>query len=238
VVVTNTGYRLLRSRLRVEPPGTAWLEIAPELKDRPFTTAEETEIPLDVEIPESMVGPMSCTLVIESNGGSRRVEVRIEPPPAPVDPAGTVPDVETKAPRSRRWLAGMPLGERLALGAVVICLLRLALIVGDGLAAAGGFDAGARPSLPGAAALLGLIGGATAARFAAKRGVTRDLAPAAIAGMIAGVLAAAVAVAAFRTIEAITGPRMAFLTIWGILGVLMVWGPGLALLHRAVRRNP
>ncbi|MCA1685473.1 MAG: FHA domain-containing protein [Planctomycetia bacterium] len=72
VVVTNTGYRLLRSNVRVEPPETGWVRVDPRLARGAFTTAESTEITLEVEIPEALTSSLSAFVVVESNGGNRR----------------------------------------------------------------------------------------------------------------------------------------------------------------------
>ena len=78
--ITNVGYRLLRSRRgSVEPAGTSWVRLGPEYDGRPFETVEATEVPFEVMIPEGSHVPPSVEIVIDSNGGTRRIAVRVGP---------------------------------------------------------------------------------------------------------------------------------------------------------------
>jgi pSer/pThr/pTyr-binding forkhead associated (FHA) protein len=227
IVVTNTGYRLLRSTIRVEPADVKWLEISARYLGQPFTTAEETEIPLEVLVPESVGEPLIGGLTVESNGGSRRVEVRVEPAARAETFQSPPPETRDYIPGPFDRLAAFPLWQRLIAGAVGAFLLRLLLLTGDALSTAAHFNGGARPFLPGSAVLIGCIGGLLGAWFAARRDARRDAGSAALAGSIAGVLAAAVSVAACRTIESLVGPTSWIVSglAWEALCVLFAAGP-------------
>jgi hypothetical protein len=218
VQVSNTGYRLLRSTARVEPAGTAWIKVAPELTRAPFVTVERTDVPIEVTMPETLAAPMLAALVIESNGGTRRVEVRLERPPA----RDAIPEVGPEPPRLNLGLWELiekqPAGMRLILGCAAAAGLRL-------LIAAGGIFGGGEPSprLGGAAILLAVLGCVLAASLALRRGELSDLLPSSFAGAFAGVLLAALTVATCRAIEPNLGPGLVGTTlapaaIWAVLG--------------------
>ena len=216
VTITNTGYRLLRSSLRVEPTETPWIRVAPEFASVSFATAESTAIPLEVVIPETLLSPLSCTLAIDSNGGQRRVEVRVEPAARSeildhaIGPAGIRPG---------EALARLSPGTRFV-GAAVAGLMIRGLIAGGDLIPVGS----GHPSLAGAALLMAIVGGVAAASLAGRSGESRDLPSAAFAGGFAGVLAAAFVVACCRAIEPLFGTtfssNVAACALWAVLGGL------------------
>ena len=82
--ITNVGYRLLRSSARVESSGPPCVRIASAFPAAAFQTIDQTDVPIEIELPEGAAGPTSYaslgTVVIESNGGTSRVEVRLEWP--------------------------------------------------------------------------------------------------------------------------------------------------------------
>jgi hypothetical protein len=219
VTITNTGYRLLRSSLRVEPTATPWIRVAPEFAGALFTTAESTAIPLDITIPETLLSPLSCTLAIDSNGGVRRVEVRVEPAAKPeildhaIGPAGPV------GIRPSEALARLSPGTRFVAAAAAGLMIRGLIAGGDLIPIGSG-----RPSLAGAALLMAAVGGAAAATLAGRRGESRDVPSAAFAGGFAGVLAAAFSVACCRAVEPLFGmtfsSSLAACVLWAVLGGL------------------
>ena len=101
VQVSNVGHRLLRSSARIEPPGVPWLALPTEFAGKPFVTIEAADLPLDVTIPETLPQPLTAELVIEGNGGSKRVKVILEAKPAPADflEPGPEPDHRTSTGR-------------------------------------------------------------------------------------------------------------------------------------------
>ena len=130
LMVTNVGYRLLRSKIRVEPAHAAMLEIAPEWTSRTFATAEHTEIPIDVVIPDAVTSPISAFLVVESDGGARRAEVRLEPISSakPVEAGGYV---ENSGEGVFDFLAGWSKARRMAVAVPLAFGLRASLSVID-----------------------------------------------------------------------------------------------------------
>ena len=82
--ITNVGFRLLRSSVRIEPADAHWVKLLAGQDGRPFLTIDQTEIPLDVELPEKIDRMSRAVIVIESTGGTRRVEVRVERPADPL----------------------------------------------------------------------------------------------------------------------------------------------------------
>ncbi len=53
VQITNVGYRLLRSTVRVEPSAASWLRVPAEFARGPFVTVDRTEVPVEVQSPRS-----------------------------------------------------------------------------------------------------------------------------------------------------------------------------------------
>lgn len=229
VVVTNTGYRLLRSSVRVEPPAGAWVRLPPAF-DRPFTTAETSEVPFDVEIPEGLAAVKTGALVVEGNGGVRRVEIRVEPAAAPEHPPDAAGPVGATA---GEVLAKAPPAARFVGFALVFVVVGLLVFVGDRVAAALGVESGARPGLAGPAVALAAVGGGLAAWLARRRGEANDVPPAAFAGSFAGLLVAAVAVALSRLIEPSPPSSLSpALPMWGGLGALVAWASLYLVPHR------
>ena len=61
-------------------PARAGLRLRPEHDGRPFSTIDQTDLPVELELPETIDRPLVAQIVIESNGGTRRIGVRIERP--------------------------------------------------------------------------------------------------------------------------------------------------------------
>jgi hypothetical protein len=224
VRITNTGYRLLRTQARIEPASTAWLKLPGELGRTPIVTVDHTDLPVEVEIPEVFDATPTAALVLQSNGGTRRVEVRLERPvAADVIPEASGP-LETYADLGLRALIErQPLGMRFLVGSLGALLLRLLVLVA-GLVIASGAGEG-RPPLRPAAVLLGILGCVLAIRFAWKHGELRDVPAVGFAGGVLGVLGASLLVAACRTIEPILGSRLAgsgvvVCLVWALLGAI------------------
>ena len=214
IVITSTGFRLLRSTITVEPPATAWLTVPNGFAGVPFATSETTEIALEINVPESLDAPRSGFLAIESNGGSRRVEVRVEPATRPALLAEPVATATSTGLGLSDFLERTRPALRLVLGAVGALALRLLIAAGDWLGRGGD----SAPSLPGETFLGAALGGLAGALFAARRGARGDTPSATFAGAFAGVLIAAFLVAVCRSIEP-TASRSA-----GALGInLLLW---------------
>jgi hypothetical protein len=239
IVVTNVGYRLLRSTVRVDAPGSGWVRLGPEFAGRPFVTTEQTEIPVEVMIPDTLTTPLSATVIIEGNGGTRRVEVRVEPPPKtePIPEPSAGPAVEV-APWLLDRLAGLSPALRLAFAAAIAATLRAVLAVGDRLSGDVSLPVSSRPGLGGAAALFALFGALAAGVLAFRKGERGGLLPAAFAGGVGGVFLAAVVVAACRSLEpaAVTGgSALLAVAYWAALGGLVGAGSSLAVAYRRLK---
>ncbi|GAC1468259.1 MAG: hypothetical protein NVSMB9_10730 [Isosphaeraceae bacterium] len=225
VTVTSTGYRLLRVSHRIEPPGVSWLRVPSSFSAGPILIPESTEIPLEVEIPESVVSPLSAFLVVESNGGTRRVEVRLESQAWDVFSPGHLEGGEPTADSALAdVLAGWSSRQRVYGGAIAGVSLRLLIAVGDRLTWLDSPSAPG-PSLVGGAVLMALLGGIASTRFARRNGEPRDIPWAAFAGAFAGMLIATLAVATCRTLEPISNVSsyfmlMIILALWASLGAV------------------
>lgn len=221
VRITNVGYRLLRSMVRVEASAAGWIAVAPEFTRAPFVTVDGTDVPLEVRIPETLDQPKSGTVTIEGNGGSRRVEVRLERPPE-LEP---IPEADrgTGGVDLVALVQRQPLGVRLAAGCVGALMLRLLVFAGALIP----LGTGGPPRLAGALLMFAVLGALIAAWLAARRAEPRDVPPSAFAGGCAGALAAAVAVAGCRAIEPVVAPGGA-LSPWSAGLLWMVLGAGAA----------
>src|SRR5262249_22666997 len=132
--VCNTGYRLLRCTARVEPAGTRWCRLRPEQDGRPFFTIEETYLPIELEIPEVLDRPLTAMIVLESNGGTRQVGVRVERPVSAGEPLEPVmgPRIAPVSEAVRRLgarLGGWKPGLRIAWGVLGAIGLRIFVVL-------------------------------------------------------------------------------------------------------------
>ena len=226
VQITNTGYRLLRTKVRVEPDSAAWLKIPAEFARGPIVTVDQTDLPLEVHIPETFATPPIAVLVLESNGGSRRVEVRLERPVA-VDAIPDAPAVQDShvGLGLRELIARQPIGLRLVTWSLGALLLRL-LVAGLGLRRRRGDGRGPAAAWGRWPCCLRPWAAWEPWRFVLKHGELRDAPAVGFAGACAGVLAATVLIAACRTIEPMLGPAVAaspvaVCLLWGVLGAAL-----------------
>lgn len=222
--ITNTGHRLLRTSARIEPAQTPWLKIGRAFAAGPFTTVEGTDLPIEVAIPIVVTAPMSADVVLESNGGTKRVTVRLEPTAkhesipsgvaaAPIRAEWNIRErIARLSPTARiAWCAGLAFGVRVLVG-----------LVGMVFSAPGR----PQPDLFAPAVAFGLAGGVIAAWLGSRRGEIRDVPSCGFAGMVAGVLLAALVVAIFRAGEA---PLDSFASsIWIAAPLWAAVGAGLA----------
>jgi hypothetical protein len=223
--ITNTGYRLLRTNVRVETASASWVKLPAECSRGPIVTVDQTDLPIAIQVPETFDPLPVAVLVLDSNGGTRRVDVRLERLSAPA----LIPE----APKARDGHVGLGLRELIArqtlrfrlltwsAGAVVLRVL--VLVAGSALGRTSGE---ASPPLSGVAVLLAVLGCVAALGFALKHGELRDVPAVGFAGGVAGLLAAAVLVAVCRTFEPMLGTRLAasplaVCLLWGILGMAL-----------------
>ena len=131
--VTNIGYRLLRSTARVEPVGVRWLRLPAESNGGPFATIDQTDLAVELDLPETLEKPLEASILIESNGGTRRIPVRIERAEVPAElPDAAVPE-GFQLPLSQvqlgEKLAEVRPGVRVLFGAGGAILLRLIVLL-------------------------------------------------------------------------------------------------------------
>lgn len=218
VTVTNTGYRLLRTTARVEPPDAAWLRLAPGpgATGAPFTTLDRTTLTLEITLPDAPGESRAAALCLTGNGGDRRVTVtvspRAEPETAPAAAAaGSVEPAGWDFADLRRRVGAIPPRRRLLLGALIGMVGRAAMAAASAVL----------PGILGPLAAGAVVGAAAGVEAMRRRGTVRDLPAGAAAGGVAGVLAAAVAVAAAHAVESALGITASWLAVgvWGAIGL-------------------
>ena len=241
VRVSNVGLRLLRSSARVEPAGVPWLALPPEFAGRPFVVTEGLELPFEISIPATLPGPLTAHLVIDGNGGSKRVAIILEAKAAPSD----LPLESASAP-DRAPVGDATLGEligrqrpvaRVATWGLASLAIRLLIGVASGAIGEDSMKASGpdSPGLAGVALILGAVGALSGGVLAARRGGAREAPTGAFAGGFAGVIAASALVAICRSVEPILGT-------WStsVLAVCLLWaliGSGLAALSTLVAKG-
>lgn len=199
--ISNVGYRLLRSNVRVEPSTPGRIRL---VGGGSFATIDETDVELEIDLPEGGVGTVLGAVVVESNGGSKRVEVRLERAKAETitladDPGPRFAPVDLGAlvsPARRLWLFPLILvgahlligGKEPQLSTLAVAGAALGFLVGSALGARGG--------------------GAAASAFAGAAG---------------GLLVSALAFAAVRSVGELAGPSLAAgpaaVVLWVVIGV-------------------
>jgi hypothetical protein len=239
VRVTNVGYRLLRCTARVEPAGTAWVRLRPEHNGRPFSTIDQTDLPIELDLPETIDRPLMSQIVIESNGGTKRIAVRIERPVEQV----VVPESAVGASVSAipqfgqlisRMVAGLRPGARIVLGCLGATALRAIVVLINVLTTGGQGASPVQARLSSVAILMVGVGVLVGVWLASRRGEWRDLPAAGFAGGSLGLLVAAVGFAVIQSAERVLGSRSssfgAVVLLWGATGALLalvstVWIP-------------
>ncbi len=227
VQVSNVGHRLLRSTARVEPPGQAWLRLAPETPAGPFVTVEATDLAIELAIPATLPAPLRAELVIEGNGGTRRVAVVLEARPAAVDPLEAAGDGDPAAgddPALIAWIANRPIPARLAAAALGALVIRLLVGVAGGSIGEDGMTP-AGPDSPGLLRVglaFAILGGGLAAWLARRRGGLGEVPTGAFAGACGSLVVASALVATCRGIEPLlggwSGSIGAACLLWAALG--------------------
>jgi hypothetical protein len=233
--ITNVGYRLLRCSARVEPDGTSWIRLHPEQDGRPFDTIEQTDLPIDLVIPEVLDRPLAATIVLDSNGGTRRVTVRIERPTAP--PSLPEPVARPDASPLPTWgrallqrMAHLRPGVRFAAGIFGAVGLRTLVMLASLLPVGGRGTSITEPRLPAMAVAFAIVGGMLGGLLTrrAGEGDRRDFVASAFAGGWFGLLTAAVIYALIRSVELLLGGWLS--SVWAIELVWAMIGAGLAAL--------
>ena len=209
--ITNVGFRLLRSSLRIEPAGARWVKLLAGGDGKAFPTIDQIEIPVELELPETIDRVLRAAIVIESNGGTRRVEVRIE------RPADALPDAEPAAGLAVQEMPVLArqLRERLArvnlLARAVVCGggaagFRLVLALSSALPIGGAGSSVAEPWIAAVALLTVGLGVLCGLILAKRRGERRDLVTAGVAGGLLGLLSSAPLFSLLQCAERVLGP--------------------------------
>jgi FHA domain len=227
--ITNVGYRLLRCKARVEPPGTRWVRLRPEYDGRPFQTIDQTDLPIELELPETIDRPLGASIVIESNGGTRRVGVRIERASDQVvvpEPGG---GASAAFPLWREQFFGkvarLAPVARIAIACAVAIALRLLVIVINALPIGAAPAHLSEPKLSAVGIILISLGMFAGLALASRRGERRDYPAAGFAGGAIGLLASALWFALLQSVERLLGPWatsiVAVALLWGLIGAAL-----------------
>jgi FHA domain-containing protein len=244
--ITNVGFRLLRSSVRVEPADSRWVKLLSGGDGRPFQTIDQTEIPVELELPETIEGVLRSVIVIESNGGTRRVEVRVERPQGPLlaaDPGGGGAGLEVPilARELRRRLARVSPLVRIAVCCGAGIGLRLLAALMNKVPLLGSGSRLAEPRIISVAILTVAAGFLCGLVLAKRLGEPRDLLTAGLAGGLLGLLASAPWFSMLQTIERIMGPWstsiVAVCLLWGALGALLALGSTVFIAHQTQERQ-
>jgi hypothetical protein len=231
--ITNVGFRLLRSSVRVEPVDSPWVKLLAGADGQPFQTIDQTEIPVELELPETIEGVRRAVIVIESNGGTRRVEVRVERPQGPhfaPEAGGGVAGLEIPilARELRARLARISPLVRLAVCCGVGAGFRLLVALMNAAPFLGSGGRLAEPRITSVALFTvaaGVLGGLLLAK---RRGESRDLLAGGLAGGLLGLLASAPWFSMLQTAERMLGPWStsvaAVCLLWGALGAMLALG--------------
>jgi hypothetical protein len=127
--VTNIGYRLLHGTARAEPAATPWLRVGPNHAGQTFSAVEQTDLKLEIKIPETWTQPLTAAVIIESNGGTRSIPVKVEQAERIIEPDPSHEDLSFNSGPSAMLptapLEHMPPTLRIMLGAATTSVLRI-----------------------------------------------------------------------------------------------------------------
>ena len=230
LLVNNVGHRLMHTTVRIEPAGTG---IEPAVTS--MTTLETTDLSITVRRPE--VAGTPPTVVLEGDGGSRRIPITFESPaanaampdaetaPAPIDTASLL---DAAAP----WFR-LPLAAQLAIGAGAMVAIRLLMAA----ASLGPNGAEAQTSgLIGPAVVFAVAGAVAFVVYALRRRSLTDVPAAAFSGAIAGVIKAALCVALIGAVEGVPGLSLTLaVPLWAAVGAAVAAASRLFAPPREVR---
>lgn len=197
--IANVGYRLLRSTVRVESSR------ARLVGDGALATIDETDVDLEIDLPEGGGDQSLGAVVIESNGGTRRVEIRLERARAEVV---SITDDDAGAGLPLVDLAGLiPPARRLWLFPLVLAGAQV-LIAGD------------EPRLSTLAVAASVLGFVVGTGLGARGG---DVTASGFAGAVGGLLTSALVFAAVRSVNGLVAPSLATgplaVALWMLIGV-------------------
>ena len=204
---TNVGFRLLRITARVEPATCSTIQIASELATHPFLTIDQTDIPVAIELPVNAGSADLGTVVIESNGGTRRVKVLLERPVAQVanfedtSGEGSAELVFNTRPLGE-LITAQPIARRLILVPLGLLAFRLLVLLAGWIPLESSAGGRLEPRLASIALVLAAAG---AVWGGWRGGMSGDRFACGFAAAMAGVLTAAVGFAFVRSVESLLG---------------------------------
>lgn len=240
--IANVGARLLKVRPRIDPPGVTWLAIESTAPTGEIPVIDAFDLRLELSAPEGQGLPLQAALVLDSNGGTRRIEVTLDRAVSrePFTTLNSTTAREHGAIFSLRALvAQQPVKARLWTWPLTLGMARLLMVAGDRVVTPSG------PTPPGleGTALVGVCLGALAgALLALRRGVPLELPQCSFAAGLAGVLMSAIAVALCRSIEPALGPLasnpLVVVGLWGGIGLGLAFLSGRLLPQVPLDRRP
>jgi hypothetical protein len=199
VSVSNVGHRLLRVTSTIEPAGCSWARV---VDPGPIVILKPT--PVRVRLEPDQTG--SCWLVVDGNGGCKRVEFQAIAGEARAEIAS---DTISKAGWGlRSWLESIPLARRAAALGGSLALSRLGVIVAGG-------------GLKGAVIALGGLGLAVGLTLTLRARRPSEAVSAAISGAGLGAGLAAGLDAAITWLEprlGVGGSSLAAVALWAVIG--------------------
>jgi hypothetical protein len=241
VQVANVGHRILHVRATIEPATLSWVKVAAPFAGQTQPVIDQIDLPLEIEIPATLPKPLVAMLLLDGDGGSKRIELVLEAKTAAEStPVASGPSAAL-GPNLGERLSAIPATSRLlALGLGGVAL-RFAIAVASGTLGSGGMRASdaATPSLLGLTLVCGIVAGVAGALSASRRGGIGEFGFGAISAGIAGAGLAGVLVAICRSIEPVLGgwatsPVLVAL-VWGLLGAAIA---GASLLVFPARGKP
>lgn len=215
IQINNTGYRMLRVRARLEPAPCTWLRIVGD-NSSPLVTIDSVELVLEADLPETLTARKICHLVLESNGGTSRIDIVLDPdhPSPPLDvPRTAAIGSSVFVDRVQK----ISFVRRAALAAFVLVVIKVILGASHSLVPSlligGQLGAIAIPLC----ALFGLL----ALGITLRWGSPRDLPWTGLTGVILGVMTSSLIEALDRVLLPITrGSSVGVGLSWAILGGL------------------
>jgi hypothetical protein len=231
--ISNIGYRLLRGSIKAEPVGTCQIRVTTAFPAGEFVTIDQTDLLVEIDLPDRSSSGLLGRIAIESNGGTRRVEVRLERPsstdhapgPGPVTESGTIPSQLIAYGRPlRERLAALPLARRLWMAPVALVMTRLLVMLAGFFPLPPGSSSAsqAEPRLGAIAVIMAVAGLAFGAGRAARGGELREIVPGGFAGALIGMFLGTVAFAVIQSGESVLGSwshsAVAVLLLWAFLG--------------------
>jgi hypothetical protein len=239
--ITNVGFRLLRSTVRIEPADARWVKLLSGHDGRAFQTMDQTEILVQIELPETIDRLLRALIVIESNGGTRQVEVRVERPPDPLlsaEPGAgpAVSEIPILAKQLRRRLVRISPPARTAVCVGAAAGLRLLVALASALPLGGAGNTLAHPRITSVALITVALGVLSGLNVARRRGEPRDLLTAGLAGGLLGFLSSAFWFSGMQSAERILGSWStsiaAVCLLWGAAGALLALLSTIVIPHR------